>query len=133
MNSPIPDLTGYIFEYKGGYWKIQSPKHAGYSSYSNPPTYYPVIKCTKHGKEFQSRNSIVAEVVEKIYLEGSMVKCGLTEDVKVSTAGKESGARKRRINHLEAELGTMIKELNKLLEQEKAPYRHKLTMVDVTG
>lgn len=132
MTTPIPDLIGYIFSYKGSFWKILGPKKEGYGRMGYAPKYYPVVKCTKHGKEFQSRNSFSADMVEKLYLEGAMVKCGLTEDVKVSTAGKASGARKRRITHLETELNNILKELNRLLEQEKAPYEHKLTLVDVT-
>ena len=100
MTTPIPDLTGYIFSYKGSFWKVRGPKRDGYSYGrvgNSAPKYYPVVKCTKHGKEFQSRNNFSAAMVEKLYLEGAMVKCGLTEDVKVSTAGKASGARKRRI------------------------------------
>lgn len=128
MTNPIPDLTGYIFKDPDGanHWKITGAKF----------TYtwgdrYPTIKCTKLGKEFTRCNKHVASMIEQLYRDGMLVKCGLTEDVKVSTDGKASGIRKRRIQHLEAELNTLLAEVNKLLAQEKAPYEHKLTVVDI--
>lgn len=115
------DLTNYIFQYKTSFWKILGPKRLGYRGYEN----YPAVKCTKHGKEFQSSTHFSADMVEKLYTEGKMVRCGLTEDVKVSTDGKASGIRKRRIQHIEYEVKSMIDELNKLLEKEGADLRYE--------
>ncbi len=129
MSKTYPDLTGYIFE-RNGYWKITGPaQRLGY--YAGSSFSFPVVKCTKHGKEFSRRDGYGADTVMQLHLQGLTVKCGLTEDVKVSTDGKASGARKRRIKHLEAELASILKEVNGLLQQEKAPYEHKLTVVDI--
>jgi hypothetical protein len=129
MNKTVPDLTGYIFQRDKSYWKILGPKRAGYRGYEN----YPVVKCTKYGKEFQSSTYYSADFIEKQYAEGTMTKCVLKgEALEVSTAGKASGIRKRRIQHLEADIAHQLKELNKLLEQEDAPFRYEFKELTLT-
>lgn len=127
MTNAVPDLTGYIFQRGKSYWKILGLKRTGYEN-------YPVVKCTKYGKEFQSSAYYSAAFIEKQYAEGTMTKCVLKgEALEVSTAGKASGIRKRRIQHLEADIANQLKELNKLLEQEDAPFRYEfkeLTLIE---
>lgn len=127
MSAAILDLTGWIFKHKTSYWKIMGPARNSYGS--KTPDTYPVIKCTKTGKEFTGCNGFSIDFVMKLYNAGEMSKCELTENVEVSTAGQESGIRKRRIQHLEAELSSALKEVNQLLAEERGKYRYNLTVV----
>lgn len=110
------DLTNYIFYHDDyhSYYKITG----NWYGTDQRRGYYPCIKCTKHGKEFTATTSWSCSLIDRLFAEGKMVRCGLTEDVKVSTAGAASGARKRRIQWIEAEMRTLTAELERLKEEE---------------
>lgn len=105
--------VGTIFNASGSTWKTTGPKRFALGGHS-----YPVIKCTKYGKEFKETNGFSANLVECRYREGHTTQCVLKENVKVSTEGEASGKRKRRIQFLEAEIAAYTKELEELYRQE---------------
>ena len=115
--------------YKGKtvYWKIIGEKYNtfGSSSYYNERFSYPVIKCSKNGKEYSSRsgfssNLIDAIIQEKFHDDGyskfSLVKTGTNIGVKAKTVGKEIGIKKRRITYLENRIQRDTNELLRLKE-----------------
>lgn len=114
-----PDLTDYIFARPSSsnpkvieHWKITGPAHVTFC----PGRSYPVIKCTKTGKEFKSTNGFSSTYVLSLWNQGLLFKSENNE--KASTDGIKSGIRKRRINHLVETMNKMVAELNELLEEE---------------
>ena len=115
MDVPV----GTIFENRTSFWKVTGPKYASYGSRSKPNT-YPVVKCTKYGKEFSATNGFSDTLVEHLYAKGATTAATYKAGEGVSEAGKESGIRKRRILWLEATIKAYTKELEELNTQENA-------------
>lgn len=121
--SKYQDLTGYIFQHAGGFWKVTGLPRQGVGSYA----VYPSIKCSKYGKEFRSSTGFVADYLLGKFERNEMRLCSLPEDQRLaSTNGFESGIRKRRIADLSRELPQLVAELNKLLHEEGMPAEYKL-------
>ena len=108
MNVPI----GTIYSFSGSYWKVTGPKRSGLGCLS-----YPVIKCTKTGKEFKETNGMRDWFIEQLHSDGLTWKFSEVTE-KVSTAGEASGIRKRRIMFLEDKIAAYTKELEELNKQE---------------
>lgn len=117
MATEYPDLTGLIFARpkahgtSPGHWKITGPAQMALGILS-----YPVIKCSKLGKEYQQCNGFAASYVLRLKEEGKLYEA--TKEGKASTAGIETGIRKRRIDFLVKTMHDMVEELNGLLEEE---------------
>lgn len=95
----------------GGYWKVEGEKRKSYGSGFS----YPVIKCTKYGKEFSGRNGFSDTHVDKLVAEGKTWKA--TDHTKVSKAGQQAGILKRKILHLEARIAADTAELNNTMAE----------------
>ena len=117
MATVYPDLTGLIFARpkthgtSPGHWKITGPARMALGIFS-----YPVIKCSKHGKEYKQANGFAASYVLRLKEEGQLYEA--TKEGKASTDGIETGIRKRRIDFLVKTMQDMVEELNGLLEEE---------------
>lgn len=113
----FPDFTGMIFHRiashgtSPGYWKITGPAKKSVGCYS-----YPVVKCSKLGKEYKTTNGFSVAYVTRLNAQGLLYSADTQE--KASTDGKASGIRKRRIDFLVKSMHNMVEELNGLLELE---------------
>jgi hypothetical protein len=98
----FPDRTNY------GYWKITGePRRSG--SYSAS---YPVIKCTKTGKEFKTTNGFNVTFVDSIP-EDQIIKSDVGVKANI-TGGIEITKRKNRINFLTKKICAYERELKEL-------------------
>lgn len=103
--------VGTIFtDRDGGYWKVTGPKRKSIGGES-----YPVIKCSKHGKEFTQTNGFSCRYVDDLFNDGKT--WAANSNTKVRTEGQALGAMKRRITHLESRIAADTAELAKLFEQ----------------
>lgn len=68
-DDPTPDYTGYIFPHEG-YWKITGPKvmMPEYSNYYM----YPVIKCTREGKELAASTYVAEATIDRFMRDGTV-------------------------------------------------------------
>ena len=84
---------GDVFQCDGVYWKITgAPRGIGYG-YS-----YPVIRCTKTGKEFRATNGFSVSFVDSLP-EDQIIKSDVGIKANID-AGIEITKRKNRINFL---------------------------------
>ena len=99
---------GTIFKHGAdGYWKVTGPKRKMFGGES-----YPVIKCSKRGKEYRQRNGFDAKYVESIPKDQLFfAPTGTKADI---DDGIESGVRLRRIQFLKYTIAAMQKELEEL-------------------
>jgi hypothetical protein len=104
------DLTGWVFEHEGKYWKITGAAYPAFGFYS-----YPVISCSKTGKEYKSRNGFSARFVMNYHRAGFTRKAESTEKANI-TEGNRTGAQKRRIAFLTDRIARDTAELAQLME-----------------
>lgn len=112
---------GTVFSADGKtWWKV-----TGYSGKTDARTYnfwekatYNVVRCNKNGLEFKQTNGFWAVEMHKRLKSNLITIAGVfKEPVKVSTAGKKIGIKKRRIDWLKATIAAHQAELT-TLEQE---------------
>lgn len=108
-------MIGTIFEDKnGGYWKVSGPARNSYGNRGRPDS-YPVIKCTKYGREYQRTNGFTVMYVDNLVKEGKTWKA--TDNTEASTDGQARGILKRRVTYLESRIASDTEELNRLIAQ----------------
>jgi len=109
---------GTIFKRDNCYWKITGTigsRAAGGES-------YPVIKCTKTGKEFITINGFRSDYLEnRGQATGAVEIIGVvSEKVKANIGdGLIVGKKKRRVQYLEAKISSCTKELEQLRTELK--------------
>lgn len=106
-------LVDHIFQHKNSWYRITGEPRK--SIFINSES-YPVRKCNKNGKLFKEENGFDKVYVEKLHKEGKLIYVGNTVE-EVSTDGIAIGVKKRRIQHLEAEIISHIKEYNQLQQE----------------
>jgi hypothetical protein len=98
---------GDVFRCDGIYWKITgAPRGIGYG-YS-----YPVIRCTKTGKEFKATNGFSVSFIDSLP-EDQIFNCGVGVKADIDRS-VEITKRKNRINFLTRKICAYERELKKL-------------------
>lgn len=103
MKTPIQ--IGSVFKSASSYWKIIG----GVTKSGMLGETYPVIKCSKTGKEFRELNRFGRSYVENRVIIGIFL--GEKADI---DDGVESGIKKRRIQYLKKKIESFTKELKEL-------------------
>ena len=103
-------MIGRIFEHNGRWWKINGPMVLRHGAGS-----WPVISCSKTGKEFTRLNGFSDSFVKRKEEAGLLYYAVSNE--KCSTAGKEIGIKKRRIQFLKTRIADDQAELDRLVEE----------------
>lgn len=98
-----PIVAGDIFFIAGRYWKVTGPKRGAF---------FPVIRCSKNGKEFTDINGFFDRYLETA--PAALFIKNVSEQIKVSRDGVNSGRQKRRIAYLKNRIANDQKELAKL-------------------
>ena len=104
-------MIGRIFEHNGRWWKINGPMQFRWGKDGT----WPVISCSKTGKEFTRLNGFSDFFVMRKDAAGLLYYAVSNE--KCSTAGKEIGIKKRRIQFLKTRIADDQAELDRLVEE----------------
>lgn len=104
MNTPIGTI---IYSVDKRYWKITGEPREFFGMVS-----YPVISCTKNGKEFSQTDGFNKDFVDK--LEWGKNKFPAKESGKVSRDGVKIGAMKRRLQYLRDRVRSDSAEIEKI-------------------
>ncbi len=113
------NIIGTIFLRNGTYWKVVGPIYNGFGN----TNYYPVIKCSKLGKEYKYTNGFQTSFIDCLVKFGEwngakLISTGSTVGIKADiSAGIESAKLKNRINYLRAKINAYQGELDRLLRQ----------------
>jgi hypothetical protein len=97
-----------IFHYQKSYYKVISVKQINQFTKHE---FYNVIKCNKNGVEFSTKTNFIASFVEKAE------RWRAIKNEKASTANKDIGEMKRRVNYLKGKIKVYSEELAELEEQ----------------
>lgn len=89
------DLPNALPDAYHSYWKITDGPRSGWISFADT---YPVIKCSKYGKEYDRKTGFSVRAVDSIP-DDKITRS--TVGVKADTTGVEIGRLKRRLGFLE--------------------------------